>query len=264
MAPASLPTVFVSHGAPTLPLERGEPAREFLTTLGKRYPGVRAVLCVSAHWNTQRPAVNLAEHPTTIHDFSGFPSDLYRITYPSTGSKELAARTADLVESAGIPCDRDPDRGLDHGAWVPLMLMYPDARVPVVQLSIQGHLDPERHLALGEAIAPLRKEGVLILGSGGAVHPLGDPTVALGPGAPTGDWAVAFNDWLTRVLMSGDTESLAAYRSLAPAAEHAQPYPDHFMPLLVAHGASGRGSRGTVLHQSWYWGNLGMGAWEFR
>ena len=97
------------------------------------------------------------------------------------------------------PLDRDPGRGLDHGAWVPLMLMYPDARVPVVQLSIQGHLDPERHIALGEAIAPLEEEGVLILGSGGAVHPLGDPTVALGPEAPTGDWAVAFNDWLTRV-----------------------------------------------------------------
>ena len=144
------------------------------------------------------------------------------------------------------------------------MLMYPDARVPVVELSIQGHLDPERHLALGEAIAPLKEEGVLILGSGGAVHPLGDPTVALGPGAPTGDWAVAFNDWLTRVLMSGDTESLAAYRSLAPAAVHAQPYPDHFMPLLVAHGAAGRGERRHASPPELVLGNLGMGAWEFR
>ncbi|MFZ1127291.1 DODA-type extradiol aromatic ring-opening family dioxygenase [Methanoregula sp.] len=264
MAPAILPTVFVSHGAPTLPLEQGEPAREFLTTLGGRYTGVRAVLCVSAHWNTPRPAVNLAEYPQTIHDFWGFPSDLYRITYPAPGSEELATRAADLVESAGLPCDRDPGRGLDHGTWVPLMLMYPEAGVPVVQLSIQGHLDPGRHLALGEAIAPLRKEGVLILGSGGAVHPLGDPTVSLGPGVPTSDWAIAFNDWLTRVLATGDTKSLAAYRSLAPAAEHAQHYPDHFMPLLVACGAAGKRSTGTVLHQSWYWGNLGMGAWEFR
>jgi len=264
MAPASLPTVFVSHGAPTLPLEPDEPAYTFLTTLGKRYPGAKAVLCISAHWNTARPTVNLPEHPKTIHDFSGFPDELYRITYPAAGSQELAGRTADLVEAAGIPCDRDPARGLDHGAWVPLMLMYPDAGMPVVQLSIQGHLDPERHLALGEAIAPLRKKGVLILGSGGAVHPLGDPSIALGPGVQTDDRAVAFNNWLDAVITRGDTESLAAYRSLAPAAVHAQPYPDHFMPLLVAYGAAGRGSKGVLLHQSWYWGNLGMGAYEFR
>jgi 4,5-DOPA dioxygenase extradiol len=144
------------------------------------------------------------------------------------------------------------------------MLMYPDAGIPVVQLSIQGHLDPARHLALGDAIAPLRQEGVLVLGSGGAVHPLGDPTVALGKGVPTEAWAVAFNDWLNRVVTTGDRGSLIRYRELAPSAAHAQPYPDHFMPLLAAFGAAGPGARGRILHQSWYWGNLGMGAYEFR
>jgi 4,5-DOPA dioxygenase extradiol len=264
LTPGSLPTLFVSHGAPTLPIEPGVPAREFLAGLGSRYPGIRGILCISAHWNTPRPAVNSVARPATIHDFSGFPRELYSIMYPAPGSPDLARRTAGLVEAAGFPCDTDTGRGLDHGAWVPLMLMYPSAELPVVQLSIQGHLDPARHFVLGEAIAPLRNEGVLIIGSGGVVHPLGDPTVGLGPGLPTDSWAIAFNDWLTRAVTSGDYQSLIRFRELAPSSHHAQPYPDHFMPLLAAFGAAGPGAKGTVIHQSWYWGNLGMGAYEFR
>ena len=259
-----LPTLFVSHGAPTLPLEPEVPAHAFLASLGKKYTGFWAVLCISAHWNTPRPAVNAVPRPATIHDFYGFPRELYGMTYPVPGSPELARRVSDLVAAAGFPCDTDTGRGLDHGAWVPLMLMEPEAGIPVVQLSIQGHLDPARHLALGEAIAPLRHEGVLVIGSGGAVHPLGDPAVALGEGVPTGAWAIAFNDWLNGAVTAGDRESLVRYRSLAPSAVHAQPYPDHFMPLLAALGAAGPGAKGTVIHQSWYWGNLGMGACEFR
>ena len=264
MTPGSIPTLFVSHGAPTLPLEHGVPAREFLAGLGARFPDIAAVLCISAHWNTPRPAVNAILHPSTIHDFSGFPRDLYGINYPAPGAPELARRVAGFVESAGLPCDIDTGRGLDHGAWVPLMLMYPNASVPVVQLSIQGHLDPARHFALGDAIASLRQEGVLVIGSGGAVHPLGDPTVALGEGLPTDAWATGFNDWLNHAVTTGDRRSLIRYRELAPAAVHAQPYPDHFMPLLAAMGAAGQGAKGTIINQSWYWGNLGMGAYEFR
>jgi 4,5-DOPA dioxygenase extradiol len=264
MTPASLPTLFVSHGAPTLPLERGVPAREFLAGLGKRFTGITAVLCISAHWNTARPAVNAVTKSATIHDFYGFPDELYRITYPAPGSPDLARRVAGLVEAAGLSCDIDTTRGLDHGTWVPSMLMFPDATVPIVQLSIQNHLDPALHLALGEAIAPLRQEGVLIIGSGGAVHPLGDPTVELGEGLPTDSWAIAFNEWLNRAVTSGDKKSLVGYRELAPSAIHAQHYPDHFMPLFTALGAAGPNAKGTILHQSWYWGNLGMGAYEFR
>jgi 4,5-DOPA dioxygenase extradiol len=264
MIPGSFPTLFISHGAPTLPLEQGVPAREFLAGLGRQYPVPEAVLCISAHWNTPRPAVNDVMSPATIHDFSGFPPELYGITYPAPGDAKLARRAAGLIAAAGLPCDTDTGRGLDHGAWVPLMLMYPDAGIPVVQLSIQGQLDPARHLALGDAIAPLRQEGVLVLGSGGAVHPLGDPSVALGKGVPTEAWAVAFNDWLNQVVTTGDRGSLIRYRELAPSAAHAQPYPDYFMPLLAALGAAGPGARGMILHQSWYWGNLGMGAYEFR
>jgi 4,5-DOPA dioxygenase extradiol len=208
--------------------------------------------------------VNAMMKPQTIHDFFGFPKELYRITYPAQGNPDLARRVAGLVEAAGFPCDIDAGRGLDHGTWVPLMLMVPSAGIPVVQLSIQDHLDPARHFALGKAIAPLRNEGVLIIGSGGAVHPLGDPTVALGEGVPTENWALAFNEWLNRAVTYGDTDSLVRYRDLAPSAIRAQPYPDHFMPLLIALGAAGPGAKGTILHQSWYWGNLGMGAYEFR
>jgi 4,5-DOPA dioxygenase extradiol len=264
MTPVPLPTLFVSHGAPTLPLEPDVPAHRFLSGLGDRFSEITAVLCISAHWNTERPAVNAVIRPPTIHDFSGFPQELYRISYPAQGDVNLARRVAGLVEEAGLPCDIDAGRGLDHGAWVPLMLMFPSAGFPVVQLSIQDHLDPDSHLAVGKAISRLRHEGVLIIGSGGAVHPLGDPTVALGKGVPTEDRALAFNEWLNRAVTSGDVSSLVRYRDIAPSAMHAQPYPDHFMPLFTALGAAGPGALGTILHQSWYWGNLGMGAFEFR
>jgi 4,5-DOPA dioxygenase extradiol len=141
------------------------PAREFLTTLGDRYLNAQAVLCISAHWNTPRPMVNAVKAPETIHDFYGFPAELYGLRYNARGSPDLAGRVADLLHKAGLSCDLDDHRGLDHGAWVPLTLMYPNADVPVVQLSIQQHLDPTQHIALGAAISSLRDEGVLVVGS---------------------------------------------------------------------------------------------------
>jgi 4,5-DOPA dioxygenase extradiol len=189
---------------------------------------------------------------------------LYRIEYPAKGSTDLSGQVVDLLKSAGLPCDVDHTRGLDHGAWVPLRLMFPKAEVPIVQLSIQQSLDPGAHVALGEAIRDVRETGVLVLGSGGAVHPLGNPHASLGPGAPTDAWAREFNDWLNRVVTRGDRESLVNYRTIAPFAREAHPYPDHYMPLLAVFGAAGPGARGTVLHQSWVMGDLGMGAFEFR
>jgi len=262
MVPQAMPTVFVSHGAPTLSLEH-VPARQFLVDLGSRYRSVREVLCISAHWNTVRPSVNPGKIHETIHDFYGFPPELYRIVYPAPGSPDLAGRVVDLLKSAGFLCDLDPTRGLDHGAWVPLRLMFPKAEVPIVQLSIQQSLDPVAHVALGEAIREVRETGVLVLGSGGAVHPLGNPHASLGPGAPTDDWAKEFNAWLTRAVTSGDRKTLVNYRTIAPYAREAHPYPDHYMPLLAVFGAAGPGARGTVLHQSWDLGDLGMGAFEF-
>ncbi|HEY5526048.1 MAG TPA: class III extradiol ring-cleavage dioxygenase [Candidatus Anoxymicrobiaceae bacterium] len=260
MAEGSLPALFVSHGAPTLPLEQ-IPAREFLAGLGTRYPDAKAVLCVSAHWATRAPAVSAVDTPETIHDFYGFPAPLYEMRYPVSGVPDLAPRVAALLRDAGISCDLDRKRGLDHGAWVPLMLMFPDADVPAFQLSIQGHLDPARHLALGQAIAPLRREGVLVMGSGGAVHPLG--YAVLGPGEKTDGWAEDFYAWLRDAVERGDTSSLIDYKRLAPFPQRAHPYPDHYMPILTAMGAAGSGAKGEVIHQSWQWGDLGMAAFEF-
>lgn len=257
----SLPTLFISHGAPTMPLE-AIPAREFLVGLGDLYPEVEAVLCVSAHWATSRPAVNAADEPETIHDFYGFPAELYEIEYPARGAPALARRVAGLLESAGIACDIDRRRGLDHGTWVPMILMYPEADVPVIQLSIQLDLDTAEHFAVGRALADLRRDGILVIGSGGAVHPLG--YAPLGPGMSTDRWALQFDDWLSDAAVEGDAESLMDYRALAPHPEKAHPYPDHFMPLLSALGAAAPGAKGKVIHHSWYWGDLGMAAYEFN
>ena len=260
MSKNTIPSLFVSHGAPTLPLEE-IPARKFLKELGSHYQKVKAVLCISAHWATSTPTVNSVEWPETIHDFYGFPEELYQMQYPAQGDPEMAEHVAALIQAADISCNVDSQRGLDHGAWVPLMLMFPNADIPVVQLSIQSHLDPSRHLKVGRALKDLRNENVLILGSGGAVHPLGYAGFRFG--GETDDWALEFDEWLTDAVTRGDEDLLTNYRLLAPYPERAHPYPDHYMPLLSAFAAAGEGAKGSVIHNSWYAGDLGMAAYRF-
>lgn len=259
MAKNQLPTIFVSHGAPTLFLE-DIPARKFLKELGPTFNKVRAVLCISAHWATSIPSVNAVEWPETIHDFYGFPEELYKIEYPVRGDPGLAQDVADLIRSKNISCHVDTERGLDHGAWVPMMLMFPDTDIPVVQLSIQNHLDPQEHMKLGWALKDLRTKNVLILGSGGAVHPLGYPGASF-KGEPQ-KWALEFDQWLTDAITRGDENLLTNYRDLAPYPELSHPYPDHYMPLVAAFGAAGKGAKGAVIHHSWI-GDLGMAAYQF-
>ena len=174
MIAPTLPSLFVSHGPPTMVLD-DIPVRGALARIGRELPRPRAILCVSAHWLAEVPTVSLAERPETIHDFYGFDRALYELAYPAPGAPELARRTAELLKEAGIHCEGAPDRGLDHGAWEPLMLMYPEADVPVTQLSLQADADPAAHLNLGRALAPLRAEGVLIVGSGTAIHNTNGP-----------------------------------------------------------------------------------------
>jgi 4,5-DOPA dioxygenase extradiol len=253
------PPVFVSHGAPTLVLE-DHPARHFLAQLGRELPRPKAILCASAHWETDRPTVSTAERPQTIHDFYGFPEQLYRLRYPAPGAPDLARRAAGLLRAAGLTCAEDPSRGLDHGAWSPLILIYPEADVPVTQLSIQPGKGPEHHLAVGRALGALSDEGILVLGSGGAVHNLGHFRVDRRTPA---DWAIAFEDWLTERLAGGDAAALAKYEGLADGAK-AHPTDDHFLPLFVALGAAGPGARGRALHRSFAHGSIAMSAYAME
>ena len=251
--------VFVSHGAPTLVLE-DHPARHFLARIGHELPRPQAILCVSAHWETDQPTVSTAERPETIHDFYGFPEQLYRLRYPAPGAPDLARRAAGLLRAAGLTCAEDPSRGLDHGAWSPLILIYPDADIPVTQLSIQPGKSPEHHLAVGRALSGLTEDGILVLGSGGAVHNLGQFRVDRRNAA---DWAIAFEDWLTERLAAGDAAALAQYEGMSESAK-AHPTDDHFLPLFVALGAAGHGARGRALHRSFAHGSIAMSAYALE
>jgi len=253
----TLPSLFVSHGAPTLPLERDSPARGFLAGLGRALDRPEAILCVSAHWEAPAPSLGLAARPETIHDFYGFPDALYRLRYPAPGAPDLARRAAALLEAAGLEPALEPARGLDHGAWVPLLLMFPEADIPVTQLSLLARAGAAAHLALGRALAPLRAAGVLVLASGGAVHNLRHWRA--GHDEPP-DWARDFDDWLAERITAGAVEELVGYRELAPAAATAHPSEEHLLPLHVALGAAE--GPGRVLHSS-FTNSLSMAAFAF-
>ncbi|HMH65852.1 MAG TPA: class III extradiol ring-cleavage dioxygenase, partial [Rhizomicrobium sp.] len=220
-----LPALFVSHGAPSLPFD-DVPARDFLRGLGREMGKPRAILIASAHWDTDTPRANAVAVNDTIHDFGGFPQALYDIRYPAPGDALLAREVSALIGG-----QVNAVRGLDHGAWVPLMLMFPDADIPVVQLSVQSQKGAAHHIALGRGIAKLRHDNVLVMGSGGFVHNLGRIAP---PGAPEPDWSREFSDWIHGRLLAGDETALADYRKSAPHAALAQPTEDHFMPLFVA------------------------------
>ena len=257
----SSPTIFLSHGSPELPLQSGA-APDFLKQLGTLLGKPKAILAISAHWGTRHPVVSAVEKPQTIYDFSGFPAELYRLRYPAPGAPGLAARVIELLTAAGIEGSVSPDRGLDHGAWTPLMLMYPAADVPVTQLSIQPHLSPAHHLALGRALEPLRHEGVLILASGSATHNLwefgGYTYDAVAP-----NWVTQFADWLTDAVTQGKVEELLNYRQLAPHAARNHPTEEHLLPLFVALGAGGTDVRGYPLHSSFTYGVFSMAVYMF-
>ncbi len=256
---ATFPTLFVSHGAPTLAIER-IPCNEFLRRLGTELGSPDAILCISAHWETARPRFGASPAPPTIHDFRGFHESLYGLRYPAPGAPDLARRAAALLAAAGIDSDSDADRGLDHGAWNPLMLIYPEADTPVTQLSIQPESDGSHHLTLGRALAPLRTEGVLIMGSGNATHNLGERGARDDPPAA---WAQAFDDWLTETVEGGRVDELVDYLAAAPEAARNHPTPDHYMPLLVALGAGGPDARGRRLHARFTYATLSMAAFAF-
>lgn len=257
----SLPALFVSHGAPTLILDE-VPARQFLQDYGATLPRPQAILVISAHWETAGPALTASARPDTIHDFFGFPPALYELRYPAPGAPTLATQIAGRLTAAGYAVTLDPERGLDHGAWVPLKLLFPDADIPVLQLGLPSQYSPAELVALGQALAPLRAEGVLIIGSGSVTHNL----AAFGRhqlnDAPP-DWVSAFADWLTRAIEDGRTQDLLDYRHHAPHAVRNHPTEEHFLPLFVALGAAGAQARGRCIHASYSYGVLAMDVYAF-
>ncbi len=256
-----MPVLFVSHGSPALPIEPGETGAAW-RKLGTQLPKPSAILVISAHWETPVPTVSQAVQPETIHDFSGFPDELYSLRYPAPGAPAMAQEAARALQQAGIPAQLDDTRGLDHGAWVPLSFLFPQMDIPVAQLSLQPGKDPAWHIAVGRALRPLREQGVLIIGSGAITHNL-RAVFKHPPGAPVPEWVTEFCDWMTMRIKAGDLEALSAYRTRAPHAVQNHPTDEHLLPLFVALGAADKIDSAVHLNHVMTYGFLAMDAWLF-
>jgi len=252
-----LPSLFLSHGAPDLPIRNG-PTQDFLRQLLQTIPTPEAILVVSAHWLTAQPTVSTAEHPETIYDFGGFPSHLYELRHKAPGNPALAETVAVQLTQAGFPTRTNAKRGYDHGVWTPLILTDPEGKIPITQLSVQSQESPAYHFQLGKALASLRDEGVLVVGSGAVTHNLwafnGDYE------ATPPKWAVAFDDWLAEAIAQNDIQRLLDYRQQAPYATQNHPMDEHLLPLFVALGAGGQGRQ---LHRGFTYGAFSMAAYAF-
>ena len=252
----TLPSLFIAHGAPDLPFS-GTPARGFTETLGKRFPDLRAILVISAHWEARVPTIGTAAAPETVHDFGGFDERLYDLRYPARTSPDVISELVSALKEAGIAYSEDARRGYDHGVWIPLMLAFPKAEVPVVQLSLRHGASAAENLALGRALAPLRDKGVLIVGSGAIVHNL---RALAREGSPAPDWARAVDDAIVAAIESGDTAALLKLPETR-LGRMAHPTTEHLMPLFVAWGASG--GKGRAMHRSFSWGSISMTSFAF-
>ena len=254
---AALPILFLSHGSPMHALNPGA-VREVWEGIARDLPRPKAILISSAHWETDIPALTGAPQPETIHDFYGFPKPLYEIQYPAKGSPGLAARAVGLLENFGLQAKADPVRGLDHGAWSPLLHMYPKADVPVVQVAVQTRLGPRHHVELGRALAPLAQDGVLIIGSGHMTHNLRDR----GNNAPAA-YASEFQSWVKQKIDAHDIDSLVNYRKLNAHGVRSHPTDEHFLPLFFALGAAGKDYKSERLYDKIEMGALAMDAYRF-
>ncbi|MFC5740647.1 dioxygenase [Dyella tabacisoli] len=233
----TLPSLFVSHGSPMTALQPGQTG-ERLSELARVLERPRAIVIATAHWLTRQPQVGAASNPETIYDFHGFPAPLYQIRYPAPGAPELATLVHRQLEAAGLAAGIDAGRGLDHGVWVPLRLLYPQADIPVIPLSIQPERGPAHHLAIGRALASLREQGVLVIGSGSITHNLHDLRSGYSEEREA-PYVRPFIGWIEQKLAAGDIDALLDYRRQAPYAERAHPTDEHLLPLFVALGAAG-------------------------
>lgn len=256
-----MPSLFVAHGSPMLALEENEYTR-FLTSLAREIGRPRSIVIFSAHWEHPVEQIGSGTQNPTIHDFGGFPPALYQLAYPALGNPDLAEAIGRRLADAGFPSQPDPNRGLDHGAWVVLRLMYPEADIPVVGMSVNPRLAPEEQYRLGTALADLPGEDILIIGSGVSVHNFS----ALGPDDGVIDpRATAFDDWVDARVADWDLPALFAYRTRAPHADWAVPpqAAEHFVPLFYAMGAGQNQPKARRLHRSYRYRALSHAVWRF-
>jgi 4,5-DOPA dioxygenase extradiol len=259
--PDRAPSLFVAHASPMLALER-EGHAEALRAFGRRFPDPAGIAIVSAHWESPGPVrVNSVARPPLIYDFGGFPRPLYEMTYPAPGSPELAAEVLDLLEKEGISAGAERARGWDHGVWIPLKLLYPDARAPVIEISLPLPRDPRLVTDIGRALLPLRDRGVIAIGSGGIVHNLGLARFDR-KDAPVDPWASEFDDWVRERVEGRDVAALSDYER-APGASRAVAESEHFDPVFVALGAARPDDRLEEINRGFEHGNISLASYAF-
>lgn len=256
-----MPSLFIAHGAPLLAIEDNEYTR-FIKEMAKQLKQPKSIIIFSAHWESQTQKISGVETYNTIHDFGGFPDELYQITYPATGNHEVTKEIEQLFTKQGISFEVDTTRGLDHGAWVVLRLMYPDGNIPVTAMSVNPNLSPEDQYKIGQSIAQLGSEDILIIGSGGTVHNLG---MLQWQASSADEWAIQFDDWLAKQVNKWDLSTLFQYRTIAPNAKFAVPPHgnEHFIPLFYAMGAGDNQKTAKLLHRSYRYGSLSHSVWQF-
>ena len=252
------PSLYISHGSPMLALEPGA-SGSALARLAAELPKPEAIVIVSAHWESSELLVSGNPRPETWHDFGGFPQALFEVQYPAPGNPQLAAEVVELLKADGLPARIDTQRPFDHGVWVPLSLMYPQADIPVVQVSLPTRGGPALQTRVGHALASLREHGVLLIGSGSITHNLRELDWHAGPESVE-PWAKAFRDWMIEKLETNDEAALHDYRQQAPNAVRNHPSDEHLLPLYFARAAGGEFS---VTHQGFTMGALGMDIYRF-
>lgn len=259
-ADEKMPVVYLSHGAP--PLADDPLWTEQLAQWSQSMPKPSSILIVSAHWEADPLTVSATTTVPLFYDFYGFPQRYYEVTYPAPGAPELADGVEQLLGDANQSVYRDPDRGLDHGAYVPLVEMYPEADVPVLQISMPT-LDPRSLYDIGRKLAPLRDQGVLIIGSGFSTHNLREMNWHAGPESHPPTWSVEFDDWMGRALAAKDVDELIDFQQKAPAATLAHPRTEHFAPLFVALGAGADSGLDSETEVQGFWFGLSKRSVQF-
>jgi 4,5-DOPA dioxygenase extradiol len=261
MTATTLPSLFVSHGAPLFAVDAGTTGPA-LQAWGAQLPAdLRGIVVMSPHWMTRGMAVMTTEQPQTWHDFGGFPPALYALQYPAPGSPALAQEVLSLLAAAGLSAQPDAKRPFDHGTWVPLMHLLPQANVPVVQVSLPTDAGPREVYAMGAALASLREHGVLVMGSGSMTHNLAE---FFGGEREPAPYVLEFSRWIESTMAAGDMEALLNYRSLAPHAYRAHPSEDHFLPIFFALGAAGKDARANYLSREVMYSMLSMDAFTLQ